>query len=58
MRRTSLHGLALDSRGMSAAEHGIIGAIVIAALAFIAPQLGGSLLPIFDRIIAVVQAVI
>jgi Flp pilus assembly pilin Flp len=45
-----------DRRGISATEHGILGMIVIAALAAIAPQLGGSLLPVFDVINGVIQS--
>jgi hypothetical protein len=55
VHRAKLSTLAFDARGISAAEHGILGAAIIGALSFLAPQFGGQLMPIFDKMIDVVQ---
>jgi Flp pilus assembly pilin Flp len=55
LHRAKPQALANDARGISAAEHGILGAAIIGALSFLAPQFGGQLMPIFDKIIDVVQ---
>ena len=51
MRYAKPRALASDVRGLTASEHGILGAAIIGALSFLAPELGGKLLPLFDKII-------
>lgn len=55
MHRATLRPCAVDARGITAAEHGVLGAAIIGALSFLAPEFGGKLMPIFDKIIDVVQ---
>ena len=34
----------MDARGITAAEHGVLGAAIIGALSFLAPEFGGKLM--------------